>query len=244
VADTPLSVRASFFDCDAGQACDPKNLQSLSAQELSIPARLVYAGWDYATPAWGVPAAGVGAPCLAWEAGCVRYASSADLPLAGAGTSGFPYQISTCSQLQAMAIERSAHYVLTNDIECGGFDMGDGQGFWPVGGTAQPFRGVLTSLGHHIKHLHIMRPRQDNVGLFGVVESATLHNITLDGVQILGGTNVGAVAGTWRRTTLDSCAASGALAAKSAAADGYVGYYDGTPPTATCTGTVITATFK
>jgi len=102
----------------------------------------------------------------------------------GNGNSTNPYQINNCSSLQDMENNLSAHYVLVNDIDCSGFDYGDGKGFKPVGTSTTPFTGSLDGQGYTISDLFINRTTT-YVGLFGYTGSSiSINNITLENVYI------------------------------------------------------------
>ena len=51
----------------------------------------------------------------------------------GAGTSGDPYQITTCAELQSMNTGLAAYYKLTTNIDCNVAPYNTGSGFNPVG---------------------------------------------------------------------------------------------------------------
>ena len=107
----------------------------------------------------------------------------------GTGTSADPFQISNRAELDFLAqITNSpnaatthfvtAHYVLTANIDMGGF-----ANMWgaPIGNsTLAPFRGHFDGQGFEIRNL--ASNRTDNVndfGLFGVTNNATIRNLVL-----------------------------------------------------------------
>jgi len=106
----------------------------------------------------------------------------------GGGTSGDPYLVSSCADLQAMENDLYGHYQLTTDIDCAGFDAGDGKGFRPIGSFdwETRFFGTLDGDGHTISNLHIDRPALINVGLFGVTTWATVTDLGLVDVDVTG----------------------------------------------------------
>ena len=138
----------------------------------------------------GTDAAGTGASLQQEDAGV-----SFD---AGAGTLASPFEIETCAQLQGMERDLDAHYRLVRDLDCSGFDVGDGRGFRPVGTTAKPFTGVFDGGEHTISGLTIHRPRSHRVGLFGHTRDARISHVGLLDVDIRGRDNVGALIG-WQR---------------------------------------------
>lgn len=94
----------------------------------------------------------------------------------GAGTSGNPYRISNCTQLQEIDDDLAAHYVLVSNINCNGVSfvhLGD------YGGTA--FTGTLDGRNHRITNLN-----PDDYGLFGATYGAVIKNIKLEGGSVTG----------------------------------------------------------
>lgn len=94
----------------------------------------------------------------------------------GAGTSGSPYRISTCAQLQEINNDLDADYVIVTNINCNAFSfthLGD------YGGTA--FTGTLDGRNHRITNLN-----PDDYGLFGAVGSSIVKNIRLEGGSVTG----------------------------------------------------------
>jgi hypothetical protein len=124
--------------------------------------------------------------------------------LSGSGTPEDPYVLGDCADLQLMAHALSATFRLGGDIDCAGFDIGDGGGFMPVGTATARFSGALEGgdpqapaqdRGHVIQNLHIDRPGLTHVGLFGFASGARIERIGLVDVDIVGLAQVGAVAG-------------------------------------------------
>lgn len=121
------------------------------------------------------------------------------LPAQGEGTAANPYKISTCLDLQSMNEDLSAHYVLTENVECyESADWNDHTGFVPVGESAySAFTGVLDGQGHTINNLYIDRSAIDEniaTGVFGFIVGGTVKNLDVNGF-IKGGTYVGGIAG-------------------------------------------------
>jgi len=123
----------------------------------------------------------------------------------GTGTERDPYQIGNVQQLQAMANNLSAHYVLVNDIDATATASWEGgKGFVPVGNPASPFMGTFDGQGHTIDGLRIDRFGQitTHIALFGLTgEKAVIRDVQLrkafskgcDYVGILVGVNQGTV---------------------------------------------------
>jgi len=115
----------------------------------------------------------------------------------GDGTGGNPYLICNCTALQAMNDERNANYALNQDIDCTGFDSGDGKGFNPVGKDSyNKFYGNFDGQNHTITGLTINRPSENYVGMFGFVEDpGSITSVGLVGANVTGREWVGGIAG-------------------------------------------------
>ncbi len=80
--------------------------------------------------------------------------------------------------------------VLVGDIDMSGVE------FSPIGNEAHPFTGEFDGAGNTIEKLSLNTPEFDNVGLFGVIGGgAAIHDLTLSGVEVVGGNHVGGLVG-------------------------------------------------
>lgn len=114
----------------------------------------------------------------------------------GDGSSGDPYLIEWCCDLQNMDLDLSAHYEVIGWPDCTGFDAGDGKGFRPVGTITTPFTGTLHGNGRPISGLAMDRPGDDYLGLFGVTDGATISELgAINGTSIEGDDYLGALIG-------------------------------------------------
>lgn len=98
--------------------------------------------------------------------------------------------IATAGDLIALtqpAANMSGNYRLTANINL------ENTTFSGIGSTTTPFSGVFDGQGYTISNLNMTG--EENVGLFNVIEGATIKNINLDGVAISGSKNVGALVG-------------------------------------------------
>jgi hypothetical protein len=231
VSDRAASfVSASFFDCTVA-SCSTDDVSGVATLDLEVAGRYVYAGWDF-VHTWGAKARAADPtvyamppppspaytqfvlPCLLWESDCVARPVP-DLALSGDGrTQATPFQITTCAQLQAIQKNLTARYSLGNDIDCTGFDFGDGMGFMPIGSVAEPFTGVLDGMGLSIKGLRIVRSRVDGTGLFGNAVGATVQHLKLARAEIMGSNGVGTLIGNAQRAQVLDCQIDGVLAAR------------------------------
>lgn len=129
----------------------------------------------------------------------------------GDGSIGNPYVIEDVWDLQNMSSNRSAHYVLKNDIDASDTaNWNSGEGFVPVG-TSYPnyFLGSLDGGNHTITGLYINRSRTDFVGLFGdIFTGGWVKDVALIDCDITGRRNVGTLAGS-NRGTVSNCSAQG-----------------------------------
>ena len=108
---------------------------------------------------------------------------------AGTGDAAAPYQITDASQLRWFAQQvndgrSSICAVLTKDI-----DLGD-EPWTPIGQYARnAYKGVFDGQGYTIKRLKITGSTSNHYGLFGVVGSGTVRNLTVEGtVTVTGST--------------------------------------------------------
>ena len=82
----------------------------------------------------------------------------------------------------------------------GSADAGDawwngGAGWAPIGAAETPFLADFTGNGHTVANLHIDRPAEDGVGLFGTSGDSRIRGVGLVGVDVIGRDGVGAVLG-------------------------------------------------
>ena len=140
-------------------------------------------------------------------------------------------------QLQAINTNLSGNYALRNSIDAmatsswndEGTDTDINEGFKSIGidengyiiktdvntdnGVVKKngFYGNFDGLDYNIFGLTINRSVEDNVGLFGAVDGATINNVTLVGGEITGKDNVGAIVGSANNTTLTNVVNSAAV---------------------------------
>ena len=107
------------------------------------------------------------------------------------------YVISTKQQLVNLSNDvkkghryTGKHFKLNADIDMSGI------AFVPIGTWANPFQGSFYGEGHVISKLSINKPSEDNIGLFGVVEGASIERLAVLPGVISGRYAVGAIVGT------------------------------------------------
>ncbi|MCT7517396.1 beta strand repeat-containing protein [Aliarcobacter cryaerophilus] len=104
-------------------------------------------------------------------------------------------------QLQWINQALNGKYELGRDIDASATSSwnsngsGGYYGFNPLGNSSNSFTGTLDGLGFTISDLYINRPTQDDIGLFGYTNNATIKNIGLENVNISGNNYVGGLVG-------------------------------------------------
>jgi len=132
----------------------------------------------------------------------------------GDGSSGSPYQITNCLELQDMNTNLAASYVLVNDIDCSDtVNWNSGAGFIPVGSNFTiSFNGILNGNSHKIIDLYINRPSINYIGLFGYTNnSSIISNVMMENVNIIGNQYVGALIGQANGGIVENCPSSGSI---------------------------------
>ena len=135
------------------------------------------------------------------------------------GVKGYMW-VEDVEQLQAINTNLTGNYALRNSIDATttsswndeGTDTKINEGFKQIGTeTNNAFTGKFDGLDYNIFGLTINRSNEEDVGLFGVVNGATINNVTLVGGSITGKDNVGAIVGSANNTTLTNVVNSAAV---------------------------------
>lgn len=121
-----------------------------------------------------------------------------------------PTEISDWHDLNAVREDLNGDFALMADLdsETPGYNEhigGPTDGWDPIGDFEDPFTGSLDGNDHRITGLHIDRPETTSVGLFGH-NDGTIARISLTGVDIKGGSEVGGLAGWNSRDVTESTA--------------------------------------
>lgn len=164
----------------------------------------------------------------------------------GDGTAQNPYQMATWHNLvwvSENASEWSKHFVQTGDISFPESisTLNDGAGFSPIGNNSKGyFTGSYNGQGYTIDGLFINRPDQDHVGLFGYVETneGSIENVNLTDAYVVGGTNVGALAGYIWWTNVTNCEVAGVVQGFSHVG-GLIGRYGWTSTLKNCSSSAV-----
>ncbi|MBS7350588.1 MAG: filamentous hemagglutinin N-terminal domain-containing protein, partial [Comamonas sp.] len=121
----------------------------------------------------------------------------------GWGTEAAAYGIANWEQLSNTRLLLDKHYQLNNDLDSStsGYAQhasttaNSGAGWQPIGNDSTPFTGSLDGQDHTISGLRILRPDQDNVGLFGETMTASVQHVGLIDAQVTGRDYVGSLVG-------------------------------------------------
>ncbi len=155
---------------------------------------------------------------------CILGASGKALAFSGsgAGSSGSPYQITTCNQMSEIESSLSAHYELANDIDCNGSSFVGSLG---LGGSG--FSGTFDGQEHSINSLDLSN-RSDSAGsggIFSRLSNATVSNLRVINAQVNGAGSIGILAGGAQLTdTIDNVYVSGVVTCHDDYCGGLIGY--------------------
>jgi hypothetical protein len=152
----------------------------------------------------------------------------------GTGTSGDPYLIANLENLYWVAVQvnggdlAGAHFEQTANIDASATSgWFEGQGWVPIGNSWQDrvFEGYYDGGENKIYNLTINRPSEEYVGLFGIIMNATLKNIEVNNVEILG-IDSGALAGfAVSGNTILNCSSTGVVVGEGTYAGGLIGIF-------------------
>ena len=148
-------------------------------------------------------------------------------PSGGDGSSDSPFLITTAEELKWYAnyvngesgdneVHNTACAQLVKDIDLSTV-CGKGKGNWtPIAkydvykNGGKKFDGVFDGNGHTISNLYINNTRSSYLGLFGYIQptasstSASVKNLKMDNVQIVGDQNIAAVCGFGKNVTFEN----------------------------------------
>lgn len=125
--------------------------------------------------------------------------------------------IGSCPELQAINSNLSGDYYLANDIDCTGFDFGDGKGFMPIGDGDTPFTGTFDGKGFTVSNVFIDRPAMSRVGVFGFAgktdgtDGADISHVTVSDFDITGQGAVGSLFGAAYYSNFEDVHSSGSV---------------------------------
>lgn len=114
--------------------------------------------------------------------------------------------------------ETSLNAELTKDI-----DMSE-ETYTPIGTSSKPYSGTFDGNGYEVQNLTISSSNKQ-IGLFGIINGATIKNVGVDGT-IIGRSWVGGIVGfvSGGNTTIKNCWNKATITATEGSAGGIVGY--------------------
>jgi len=164
----------------------------------------------------------------------------------GNGDAATRYQIADVYGLQGIGTQSyNKHYSLVANIDASGtanWNRGDGRtGFAPMfSGDDLAYAGTFDGGNHSISGLTInggVNPPYFGSGLFARLQGGTIRNLAMVGGSVVGGNNVGAVAGNNGGGTISNVTSSMTISGNTTVG-GLVGFNSGTISNATATGAV------
>ncbi len=185
------STTALFWDVDVG---GPDNGigTGLPTQQMKRRSTFESAGWDFTGP-----------PPLWYIVEDLSYPQLV----------GIPMPIDSAEALQSLAFAPNGTFFLTRDIDAretaSWADKSGSTGFQPIGTDAAPFTGLLDGRGRRIVGLCVQRSGLNGAGLFGRIgPGGAVRNLSLESVSIVGGNQVGGLAGA-NEGAIERCCVQG-----------------------------------
>jgi len=186
-----------------------------------------YKGWGFQRD-WILPEGG--SPRLWWEPCWGTVLKDERMVFSGgSGTPDDPYQINDADQLTALAWDADLldqHFVLMRNISMPVADPflhgrigtpGASASYLPIGTKGTPFCGTLNGQGHEIINIQFHEEVTKHTGLFGCIgvsrsdpnHMGHVHDVVLSHANVLGGDQVGALAGSMTGGLVERCFAGG-----------------------------------
>lgn len=129
----------------------------------------------------------------------------------GQGTEDDPFQINSASMLNSVRHFLDSHYIQTADINLDEAPWNEGEGWVPIGTSAERFTGSYNGDNYLISGLMINRDA-GNMGLFGYINGSLIQNVHLVDVNIQGRTQIGALVGIMDDdSVVRSCSSNGQI---------------------------------
>ncbi len=137
------------------------------------------------------------------------YPQKAIAPEFGTGSSENPYQIANLQNLYWIATDTAnwdKEFIQIADINASEtYDWFDGHGWLPIGDTSIHFTGSYNGQNYMIDELYINRSSQKQLGLFGIIENATVQKLGLNNTYIEGLEFIGMLSGVCNNSIIDQC---------------------------------------
>ena len=157
----------------------------------------------------------------------------------GDGSVGNQYEISTAAQLAKLAElvndpvtnaqygGENVYYKLTDDLDLSDYGASNtgfngGKGWVPIGRETNKFQGHFDGNHKTITGLYINDADLQYAGLLGNIEGGSVQKLRLTGVNIVGFSSVGGIAGGIKNAVIKVCTVSGSIHG-TASGDAYVG---------------------
>lgn len=123
----------------------------------------------------------------------------------GSGTIDDPYQVSNANELSSVRTYPNSHFRQIADIDLNVYPFNQVPGWQPI-----TFNGYYDGANHQIANLLIVRPGEtcENALFTGAQE---LKNLTLEGVNISGGSVCGALCSSITDGVISNCTANGTI---------------------------------
>lgn len=169
-----------------------------------------FAGWS-TTPGIQPVTIYDGDPFMIGVADVTLYAQWNPIFAGGDGTVGTPYQIATVAALKYVNNNLSAYYILNSNL-----DLSTEPNWVPLGNDTTKFTGNFNGNGMTISNLTITAGTYNGTGLFGYIDGATITNLTLTNINVVGSDYTGGLVGQCGitgTTTITNCSVSGVLTA-------------------------------
>lgn len=132
--------------------------------------------------------------------------------LLGSGTEGDPYVIQSTSHLNAVRQNMSAHYLVIEDLDMAAtLIWNGGRGWLPLGSTSQPFTGTINGNNKVISNLNIIAPLTNNAGFMGHSQNATVSDLKLHKIGVVGNDNLGGLAGSANGCSFSGVSVDGSM---------------------------------
>jgi len=139
----------------------------------------------------------------------------------GTEPTGNPRVVSTLNHLLWISTNSSSwgdNFIQTANIDASSTSgWNAGEGFSPIGNSSVKFTGVYDGDEHSISGIMINRLGEDYQGVFGFISQATIKNLGLSSVDIIGGSYTGGLAGkSYYSSLITNCFVKGDVSATDA----------------------------
>ncbi len=216
-----------FWDVDAsGQATgigsaggSGTDINGKTTAEMMSQA--TYVGWDFVNT-WAIDE-GTSYPYPQWDAPIPAFSGLGD------GSPGDPYQITNVNELQDIALDLGANYIVMNSFDASATTgWNGGEGFEPIGNSASPFTGTLDGQGLVISDLYVGYKNQWDRSFMGFIgPSGVVSNIGLENILVSGTNYAGGISGH-NEGAIDNSYVTGTISGTQGTAGGITAYNIGT----------------